>query len=37
MQGWIYRMGLRIKDWGERIGWNFLVRIGLRIKDRALT
>lgn len=37
MQGWIYRLGVRIKDWGERIGWSPLVRFGLCIRDKALT
>lgn len=35
MKGFIYRLGVRVKDFGERIGCGCIVRLGLTIKDRA--
>jgi hypothetical protein len=36
MKGWQYRLGIAIKNTGERLGLSWLVRIGLKIKDKAL-
>ncbi|MEE3436427.1 MAG: hypothetical protein VZQ47_12830 [Treponema sp.] len=36
MMGFVYRWGLRIKDFGERNKIRSLQRLGLRIKDAAL-
>jgi len=33
MGGFIFRLGVRFKDWGERLRWGWLVRLGLRVKD----
>ncbi len=36
MKGWQYRLGIAIKNMGERLRLSWLVRIGLKIKDKAL-
>lgn len=36
MNGWKYRLGIRIKEWGELLGISFLIRLGLENKDEAL-
>ncbi len=36
MCGWKYRLGIKIKEWGEQLRFYWLVRIGLKIKDEAL-
>jgi hypothetical protein len=33
MGGFIFRTGGRFKDWGERLRWDWLVRLGLGMKD----
>lgn len=33
MKGFIYRLGISIKELGEQTGVNFLVIIGMAIKD----
>jgi hypothetical protein len=33
MRGFLYRWGMRIKDFGERRHIGFLIRWGLAIKD----
>lgn len=32
MKGFIYRVGVKIKEWGERFHWSNLVRLGNKIK-----
>jgi len=36
MSGWKYRFGIRVKELGEALGWAWLIRLGLYIKDEAL-
>lgn len=36
MTGFVYRWGLRIKDFGERIHSGRIQRLGITIKDAAL-
>lgn len=36
MMGFVYRWGIRIKDFGERIHSGRIQRLGLAIKDAAL-
>jgi hypothetical protein len=36
MGGFVFRLGTRLKDWGERLKWNLLIRIGLGIRDFIL-
>ena len=36
MGGFIFRTGVRLKDWGERLKWNWLVQFGLAIRELAL-
>jgi hypothetical protein len=36
MAGFIYRFGVALKEAGERRGWPALIRLGLRVKDRAM-
>jgi hypothetical protein len=33
MGGFIFRMGVRFKDWGERLRWDWLFRLGLGMRD----
>jgi hypothetical protein len=33
MGGFIFRLGDRFKDWGELLQWDWLVRLGLRIRE----
>jgi hypothetical protein len=37
MGGFVFRLGVRLKDWGERLKWNWLVRLGLGIRDFVLS
>jgi hypothetical protein len=32
MGGFVFRLGTRLKDWGERLKWNWLVRLGLGLE-----
>ena len=34
--GFVYRWGMRIKDFGERIRSGFIQRLGITIRDAAL-
>ncbi|MDR2785050.1 MAG: hypothetical protein LBB83_03955 [Treponema sp.] len=36
MGGFIFRLGQRLKDWGECHKWNWLVRLGLGIRGFIL-
>lgn len=36
MQGFIYRLAIRIKDAGERRHWAWLARLGISLKERVL-
>jgi hypothetical protein len=36
MGGFIFRLGVRLKDWGEQLQWAWLVRLGLKIREAAL-
>jgi hypothetical protein len=36
MGGFIFRLGVRLKDWGERLKWRWLVMLGLGIREAAL-
>jgi hypothetical protein len=36
MGGFIFRTGVRLKVWGERLKWNWLVQFGLSIRELAL-
>lgn len=36
MAGFVYRLGMRIKDFGERIKSGSIQRLGLKIRDSAL-
>lgn len=36
MMGFIYRVGIRIKDFGERVHCGGIQRLGIAIKDAAL-
>lgn len=36
MMGFVYRWGLRIKDFGERIRSGRIQRLGIAIRDAAL-
>jgi hypothetical protein len=33
MGGVIFRLGQSLKDWGERLRWDWLVRLGLGMRD----
>ena len=33
MEGFIFRFGVCLKDWGERLKWAWLTGLGLKIKD----
>jgi hypothetical protein len=33
MGGFIFRLGVRLKDWGERFKWAWLIGLGLRIRE----
>jgi hypothetical protein len=35
MGGIIYRTGQCLKDWGERLRWGWMIRLGLWIRDKA--
>jgi len=35
MRGIVYRFGMRLKDAGERAGWAWLIRLGLKIREAA--
>jgi hypothetical protein len=36
MKGFIYRIGVALKDRGERRGRTWLVRLGCRVKDLVM-
>ncbi|MDR1318785.1 MAG: hypothetical protein LBJ90_04095 [Treponema sp.] len=36
MGGFIYRFGVRVKDKGEQLKWNRLIRLGLFMRDFVL-
>jgi hypothetical protein len=36
MEGFIFRLGVGIKDLGERLKCNWLIRLGLNIRGAAL-
>jgi hypothetical protein len=36
MGGFIFRLGVSLKDSGERLRWGRLIRLGLAIRDFAL-
>jgi hypothetical protein len=36
MRGFIYRLGMSIKETGERLRLNFLIRFGLSIREFAM-
>ncbi|MDR2048674.1 MAG: hypothetical protein LBP69_04400 [Treponema sp.] len=36
MGGFLFRSGVSLKDWGERLKWNLLIMIGLGIRDFIL-
>jgi hypothetical protein len=33
MGGIIFRLGVRLKDWGERLKWARLIRLGLKLRE----
>jgi len=35
MTGFIWRRAIALKDMGERLGWGWLIRIGLGLKEVA--
>ena len=35
MTGFIYRRAIALKDLGERLGWGWLIRVGLGLKEAA--
>ena len=35
MAGFIYRRAMALKDLGERMGWDWLIRIGYQLKEVA--
>ena len=35
MTGFILRRAIAMKDAGERLGWGWLIRAGLRLKEAA--
>jgi hypothetical protein len=37
MGGFVFRLGARLKDCGERLKWNWITRIGLGIRDFVLS
>ena len=36
MQGWMYRLGVQIKEWGERVHSAEVQRLGIAVMDCAL-
>jgi hypothetical protein len=34
MKGMLYRMAIAMKDIGERLRWNQLIRLGLALRER---
>ena len=36
MTGFIYRRAVEIKEMGERLGWGWLIRAGLGLREAAL-
>jgi hypothetical protein len=36
MGGFIFRLGVRLKDWGEQLKWARLVSLGLKIREAVL-
>ena len=36
MTGFIYRRAMGLKDMGERLHWDWLIRIGLSLREVAL-
>jgi len=36
MTGFIYRRAIALKDMGERLKWDWLIRVGLGLKGVAL-
>jgi len=36
MTGFIYRRAIALKELGERLGWDWLIRLGLRLREAAL-
>jgi len=36
MKGFLYRRAINLKDLGERLHWNWLTAIGLRLKEKVL-
>ena len=36
MTGFIYRRAINLKNLGERLGWDWLIRIGLCLREAAL-
>jgi hypothetical protein len=36
MGGFIFRLGVRLKDWGEQLHCAWLVRLGLKVREAAL-
>lgn len=36
MGGVIFRLGVSLKDWGERHRYRFIIRLGLNIREFAL-
>jgi hypothetical protein len=37
MGGFVFRTGVRLKDFGERHGLGWLVRLGLAVREAALS
>jgi hypothetical protein len=35
MTGFIYRRAIGLKDMGERLGWDWLIRIGYMLREVA--
>jgi hypothetical protein len=36
MGGFVFRFGVRLKDWGERLKWVWLIGLGLKIREVVL-
>jgi hypothetical protein len=34
MKGMLYRIAIAMKDTGERLQWNLLIRLGLALRER---
>jgi hypothetical protein len=36
MGGVVFRLGVSLKDWGERRRWGWLIRLGLGVREFVL-